>query len=111
MGVWAVLGMLYALRGAEGVDRDWLDGSPFGDYVVPRLILGVIVGGSQLLAAAAVWRRAPGRRVAAPGAAVVLMGWIVVQVAIIGYVSALQPIVLAYALAELALYHRLPRPG
>jgi hypothetical protein len=100
---WALGGMTYALGGAEGVDRAWLDGSPFHDYVVPGLILGLVVGGSQLAAAVMVWRRSAHARLAADCAAAILTLWIIVQVAILGFVSALQPIVLAYAIGQLWL--------
>lgn len=32
--------------------KEWLDGSPFSDYSLPALALGVLVGGGALLAAA-----------------------------------------------------------
>jgi hypothetical protein len=32
--------------------KEWLDGSPFSDYTVPALALGVLVGGGACLAAA-----------------------------------------------------------
>lgn len=96
-------GGAYGLAGAKGVPTAWLEGSPFRDYVIPSLILLAVVGGSLLLAAVAIfarWRRA---RLLAIGAGVVLLGWIVVQVAIIGYVSWMQPAVAIVGAAIIAL--------
>ena len=107
MAFWAAAGMLYALGGAENVDRAWLDGSPFRDYVVPGLILGIGVGGSQVLAAVSLWRSAPAAPLVFRAAGAILLIWIAVQVAIIGFVSALQPIVFAYGLAQLWLASRI----
>ena len=112
----AVVGMVIALVGpGNGVPQSWLDGTPFGSYVIPGLILGVVVGGSQLLAAMLLRRRPMTGEGAAQSAAVILMGWIVVETAMIGLVSVLQPIVLAYAVVELWLAteltaHRRPPP-
>lgn len=84
-------GGYYGLSGAKDIPREWLSGSPFSDYFIPSLILFVVVGGSFLLGAVAVfaqWRRA---RLLALGTGVIVLGWIAVQVAIIGYVSWMQP--------------------
>ena len=48
-------GGYYGLAGAAGVPTEWLKGSPFPDYFVPSLILLVVVGGSFLVAAIAVF--------------------------------------------------------
>ena len=54
-------GGYYGLAGAAGVPTEWLEGSPFRDYFVPSLILLVVVGGSFLVAAIAVFA-APANR-------------------------------------------------
>ena len=97
MGFWCVLGMLYAVGGAEGVPREWLDGSPFGDYVVPGLILGILVGGAHFVAAGALLRFSSHSDEIAGLAALVLMIWVAEETMFLGLVSVLQPIVLAYA--------------
>src|SRR3954454_21804349 len=76
---------------ARGVPTEWLEGSPFPDYVVPSLILLVVVGGLVMVAAVAVFT---GSRIARPAdvtACIVVLGWLSVQLAIIGYVSWMQP--------------------
>jgi len=87
----AVAGGYYGLSGARGVPREWLEGTPFTNYFVPSLFLLVVVGGAMLWAAVAVfgnWRRC---RSVALGAAGLVLCWIAVQVAMIGYVSWMQP--------------------
>lgn len=93
-------GGVYGLLGAESVPESWLDGSPFATYLVPSLVLLVAVGGSAAVAAVLVFRRAAMGQTAAVTAGTILLVWIVVQVAIIGWVSWLQP---AMALAAIAI--------
>ena len=40
----AVMGIFL---GGAGVPREYLDGSPFSSFVVPGVILGLVVGGTQ----------------------------------------------------------------
>lgn len=96
-------GGAYGLAGAENVPPAWLEGSPFRDYLIPSTILLFVVGGSSWLAALgafANWHA----RVLALAASAILLGWIVVQVAIIGLVSPLQPFmaIMALVIATLA---------
>jgi len=85
-------GGYYAMSGAPAWDQAWLDGSPFHSFFVPGLVLFVVIGGG-MGAAAISWllksRIAPWLSL---GMGVTLIGWIVIQVSIIGYVSPLQPI-------------------
>jgi hypothetical protein len=87
----AFAGGYNGLSGAQGVPTEWLQGSPFSDYYIPSLILIVVVGGTLFLGALAVFVRFRITRVAAFGAGTVVLVWLVVQVAIIGYVSWMQP--------------------
>ena len=98
----AIGGGVFGLTGAPGVPREWLAGSPFSSYLVPSLVLIGAVGGVHLVAAVRVWRRPPHARGLSAAAGATLGGWIAVQVAIIGYVSWLQPAMGAAALVELA---------
>ena len=61
MGLNAVAGAWYAIGGAPDVPIEWLEGTPFDDYVIPGLVLGGVVGGTQLGAAFALARRASTR--------------------------------------------------
>jgi hypothetical protein len=104
----AFAGGYYGLSGAEGVPREWLAGSPFTDYRVPSLILFLVVGGALALAAVMVFTRHRRARAAAFAAAAVVLVWIIVQVAIIGYVSWMQPATFAAGLGILLLTVLLP---
>ena len=102
-------GGAFGLAGAPGLPPEWLAGSPFSSYLVPSLVLIVAVGALHALAAVRAWQGHPRALLLGRAAGVVLLGWIVVQVAIIGYVSWLQPAMGATALIELALCHRISR--
>ena len=53
----ALAGMVGLLGGGIQYPRSWLEGTPFPDYTIPALALGVVVGGLALAAAGAVlWR-------------------------------------------------------
>jgi hypothetical protein len=100
----------YGLAGAKGVPTEWLEGSVFADYFVPSLILFGFVGGLFLVAAVAVFTCLRISRLAAFGAGVVVLGWIAAQVAIIGYVSWMQPTTTVAGLLVLILAWLLPNP-
>jgi hypothetical protein len=75
---------------------------------VPSVVLIVVVGGTSLIASLLVFRHSQHARVGAVCAGLVMMGWIAVQVGIIGSISWLQPAVAGAGLAILALAWRLP---
>lgn len=104
----AFAGGYYGLSGAAGVPRVWLSGSPFSSYVIPSLILLVVVGGSLLLATIAVLARWRSDRWVAIGAGLVLTVWLAVQIAILGYVSWMQPVTVIAAVAIIGLASLLP---
>ena len=109
----AFAGGYYGLSGAKGVPREWLAGSPFADYFVPSLILLVVVGGAFVVGAWAVFARWRNARSFALVASVIVLGWLAVQLAVIGYVSWMQPVTAAAAIAILllALALRAPVPA
>lgn len=84
-------GGYYGMAGAENVPTEWLKGSPFPNYFVPSLILFIIVGGSALIAAIAVFRGHRMARKASFICGTITLLWLTVQIAIIGYVSWMQP--------------------
>jgi hypothetical protein len=103
-------GGIYGMSGAPNVPKEWLEGSPFKDHFFPALILFVAVGGS--MSAAAIAAALAGREWAAVFgliAALILLDWIVVQIAIMGYTSSLQPLFFAVGLVILALGWQLQR--
>jgi len=105
----AFAGGYYGLSGASGVPTEWLEGTPFTDYFVPSLFLLVVVGGTSLTSAVMVFVNRRGFRGAALVAAGLLLCWIAIQVAMIGYVSWMQPtMAFTAALAGTLAWH-LPR--
>jgi hypothetical protein len=104
----AFAGGYYGLSGANGVPLEWLAGSPFSDYFIPSLILFVVVGGVFSFAAIAVFMRSRLARVSAFVAGTVVLVWIGVQLAIIGYVSWMQPTTLLAGVFVLILAWLLP---
>jgi hypothetical protein len=102
-------GGVYGLAGAKGFPRSFLVGSPFHTFFVPSLILFVVVGGAFLAASIAVLAQSRTARFAVLAAGAIALGWIAIQVVIIGYVSALQPVVAISAVVVIALGTRLPR--
>lgn len=100
-------GGAFGLAGAPGLPREWLDGSPFSSYLIPSLVLIVAVGGVHAVAAVRFWQGYPRAWLLGRAAGVILVVWIVAQVATIGYVSWLQPAMGATALLELALCRRI----
>jgi hypothetical protein len=108
LAVNAVGGGVYGLAGAEGVPRAWLAGSPFRDFRVPGALLIALVGGSCGAAGIALLRRWGRGRLAALLAGAVLVAWIAAQVAIIGYVSWLQPAVALAGVLVIGLAAALP---
>lgn len=107
----AFAGGYYGLSGAKGVPLEWLEGSPFTSYFIPSLILFVALGGSFLLAAIAVFAGIRRARLAAFIVDAILFIWLGVEVAMIGYVSWMQPATAACGAAILLLAWILPRAG
>lgn len=103
VGVGAVVGGIGVATSGIGLPLGWLEGSPFRSYVVPGLVLLVVVGGSQFAAATAVWRRREWGTAASLVAGLILVGWISVQVVIIGLRSWLQPFYLVVGLLIVGL--------
>jgi len=106
----AFAGGWYGLSGADGVPTEWLHGSPFADYFFPSLILIVAVGGTFAFAAWSVLARVRWGRVSALIAGGVVLGWIAAQLAIIGYVSWMQPATVTAGALIVVLARALPDP-
>jgi hypothetical protein len=81
----------------------YVDDLPFAWTIPGGLALGVIVAVPAAVGAAATPRRLAWAPMVHPVVAALLTGWMVVQVAFIGLVSALQPIMFAWGALILAL--------
>ena len=103
-------GALSALGGAAlgvatdggGVPREYLRATPLESYLIPSLILGVVIGGTQLLGALSVHRRGARAHLVAATAGFGMIVWIFVELAIIGF-DWLQAFYFAVGIAQLAL--------
>jgi hypothetical protein len=102
-------GGYYGMAGAKNVPTEWLEGSPFKSYFVPSVILFVCVGGSALVATIFVLRQHRLARKAAFSCGIIVLIWLTVQVAIIGYVSWMQPTTAVAAIIILFLTWQLPK--
>jgi hypothetical protein len=86
-----------------GLPIEWLSGSPFPDYRIPGLVLLLVVGGSATFGALAAFLRSPqaGRLAVASG--LLLLGFIGVEVGVVGWRTVLQPLYLLQGLVILGL--------
>ena len=104
-------GGYYGMSGARDVPIEWLKKSPFQSYFIPGLTLFVVVGGTSLCAAVMVFKRFHYARNTAFVSGIIILIWLSVQIAIIGYVSWMQPTTAIAALLILFLTWLLPEKG
>jgi hypothetical protein len=92
----AVYGGIGLIVNGIGMPQDWLDGTPFGSWVLPGVLLLLLVG-APMARAAIVEVMVGGRRAyeASMIAGAVLIGWIGAQVVILRRFFFLQPILFA----------------
>lgn len=95
-------GVAFVLRpdgSLVGMPLAVLAGTPFPDFRVPGLVLTLAVGFSSLAASILLALGSSRAAVAALAAGAVTLGWIAVQLWLIGYLSPLQPLVAVLGLA------------
>lgn len=91
-GVSAVVGAIGLVAGFMQIPLSVLSGTPFADFTIPALLLGLVVGGSALAAALIAllrprltllkqWRLEP---LATAVAGAIMVGWMTVEIAMIG---------------------------
>lgn len=93
------------------IPLEWLQGSPFDDYLIPGWILLVMLGMGPLIVLGGLWQERPWAKLASVGVGIALVVWIGVEILLIGY-HAQPPLQLAYGLLGLlilGLAVRLPR--
>jgi hypothetical protein len=77
----ALLGMAILLADRPiRFPASWLERTPFGDYTLPALILGLVVGGSALVAMGAMIGRASAGPALSLLAGAIMIGWIAGEV-------------------------------
>jgi hypothetical protein len=99
-GVGAVLA---TMDDGAGVPAELLAGSPFKSYFIPGLILGVIVGGTQLAAAVLLLARHRTALLASAIAGFGMLIWIFVELAMIQQYTWLQAVYFGLGCLELVL--------
>ena len=107
----AVFGTLSAFVGATlavaangaGVPLEYLAHSPFSSYIVPGLVLGVVVGGTQLAAAVTLLTNRRSALLLSAVAGFGMLIWIFVELAIIRQYSWFQTAYFTFGVLELIL--------
>jgi hypothetical protein len=112
LAVSAIVGAVGLVAGFMNIPLSVLHGTAFADFTVPALLLGIVVGGSAL-AAAAIALFGPRRlallelwrfdALASAAAGCIMVGWMVVEVALVGLGSWLQPTYFVVGLVMIAL--------
>ena len=81
----AVVGAIGLLVGFMNIPLSELAGTPFADFTVPALLLGIVVGGSALVAAIiALFGPRRFEALASAAAGCIMVGWMTVEIAMIG---------------------------
>ena len=81
----------------------WLQGTPFHSYFFPGLILCLIVGGSQFAAAFLLLWRPSGAKAASLIAGLILTGWMVGELTLLGFQAPIQVFFVTVGLLEIGL--------
>lgn len=100
----AIVGAIGLVTGFMKIPLSVLSGTAFADFTVPALLLGFVVGGSALVAAA-VAAFGP-RRFDAPASAAagcITVGWLTVEIAMIGLGSSAQVVYLLVGVLMIGL--------
>lgn len=100
----AIVGALGLVIGFMNIPLTALRGSPFRDFTYPALLLGIVVGGSAL-AAAAISVFGPRRieSLASAAAGCIMVGWMTIELAMIGLAIWVQPVYLVVGLVMVGL--------
>lgn len=84
----AIVGAIGLVVGFMDIPLSVLSGTPFADFTVPALLLGIVVGGSALVAAVIALfgprRLASLASLASAAAGCIMVGWMAVEIAMIG---------------------------
>ena len=103
IGLGAVAGSIGVMKEIMPFPEVWLQGTPFHSYFYPGLILCLAVGGSQFAAAFILLWRSSLSNVASLIAGLVLTGWMVGELRLIGFQAPIQGCFVAMGLVEVGL--------
>ena len=107
VAVTAIISGVAILAGGLQMPLELLRNTPFSDYTIPALVLAIVVGGSSLVAAALVLAGREIGVLVSLTAGLIMVGWIAVQVVMIGLIIWLQPFYFVLGLAIFGLAARL----
>ena len=100
----AIVGAVGLIAGFMNIPLSVLHGTPFADFTVPALLLGIVVGGSALAAAAiAVFGPRRIETLATGAAGGILVGWMTIEIAMIGLDAWVQAAYVAVGLLMIGL--------
>lgn len=85
-GIAGGIGFLIDPSGASlGIPVEWLEGSPFANYLIPGLVLLIVLGVLPLIVVTGVWRRSRWGRISAIVVGAALLAWLAVEILVVGY--------------------------
>ena len=91
LGVTALGGGIYMATHPETMmPLEYLEGTPFSDWLLPGIALVLVNGVWPLLALVLTWRRARWAPLAQCGVGLTLMAWLLVQIPLVGYATMFQ---------------------
>ena len=100
----AIVGAVGLIVGFMNIPTAVLQGTPFGDFVIPAMLLGMVVGGSALVAAVITAFASPRTGAVASGiAGAMTVGYLCVEIAMIGLNAWPQVVWFGVGLAMIAL--------
>src|SRR5215471_627160 len=103
IGLGAIVGSIGVMKDLMPFPEVWLQGTPFHSYFFPGLILCLIVGGSQLAAAFVLLWHSALAKTASQLAGLILVGWMIGELLLIGFQAPIQIWFLAVGLIEVGL--------
>jgi hypothetical protein len=92
LGILELFVVLTAVQGAifviPNLPTAWIKGTPFADYTIPALALGIVCGGANLIAGVAVIFRPLLGAALSVMAGVVMIGFELVEIGVVGFTLA-----------------------
>ncbi len=99
----AILGGVGLIMGKMGLPAQWLEPTGFKTYYFPGVILMAVVGGSALIAAVSQHKKLIGANLATVVSGIIMMFWVVGEIASIGKVNFLQALFFGIGLSIVLL--------
>lgn len=97
--------------GNVAMKTEWLAGTPFSNFLIPGIILFVVNGIGNSAGFFITLKKHNKAPLMGILFGIIMMGWIIVQVIMIGYMSFLQPLYFVTGLLQLLFGLRLKKQG